>query len=110
MVPEDGAEGVIVAEADEMGGFSLWVDENGCTTATDDGRRAVRAGLDRADPDLGRHDPHAFDADRQERSAGGTVSLYANDEKIGEGRMERSSSFASRVRRHGRQLREGPAG
>ena len=34
-VPEDGAEGVIVAEADEMGGFSLWVDETGCcTTAT----------------------------------------------------------------------------
>ena len=28
-VPEQGAEGVIVAEADEMGGFSLWVDENG---------------------------------------------------------------------------------
>ena len=26
-VPEQGAEGVIVAEADEMGGFSLWVDE-----------------------------------------------------------------------------------
>ena len=28
-VPVQGAEGVIVAEADEMGGFSLWVDENG---------------------------------------------------------------------------------
>ena len=28
-VPDEGAEGVIVAEADEMGGFSLWVDENG---------------------------------------------------------------------------------
>ena len=28
-VPEQGAEGVIVAEADEMGGFSLWVDEQG---------------------------------------------------------------------------------
>ena len=28
-VPGEGAEGVIVAEADEMGGFSLWVDENG---------------------------------------------------------------------------------
>ena len=28
-VPEKGAEGVIVAEADEMGGFSLWVDGNG---------------------------------------------------------------------------------
>ena len=28
-VPDGGAEGVIVAEADEMGGFSLWVDGNG---------------------------------------------------------------------------------
>ena len=28
-IPEQGAEGVIVAEADEMGGFSLWVDDNG---------------------------------------------------------------------------------
>ena len=28
-VPEQGAEGVIVAEADEMGGFSLWVDKKG---------------------------------------------------------------------------------
>ena len=28
-VPDEGAEGVIVAEADEMGGFSLWVDDHG---------------------------------------------------------------------------------
>ena len=31
-----------------------------------------------------------FEADRQERSAGGTVSLYANDAQIGEGRIERT--------------------
>ena len=31
-----------------------------------------------------------FDADTQERSAGGTVSLYANDHLIGEGRMEKT--------------------
>jgi arylsulfatase len=34
-----------------------------------------------------------FDADRQERSAGGTVSLYANDAKIGEGRIEKTVFF-----------------
>ena len=34
-----------------------------------------------------------FDADKQERSAGGTVSLYANDEKIGEGRLEKTVFF-----------------
>ncbi len=91
-VPDDGAEGVIVAEADEMGGFSLWVDESGLrhhsysmmgveqyqhvsTEPIPTGDVAVRM---------------QFDADGQKRSAGGTVSLYANDAKIGEGRIERT--------------------
>lgn len=34
-----------------------------------------------------------FDADRQEHSAGGTVSLYANDQMIGEGRLETTVSI-----------------
>ena len=34
-----------------------------------------------------------FDADRQERSAGGTVSLYANERKIGEGRLDKTVFF-----------------
>ena len=91
-IPDGGAEGVIVAEADEMGGFSLWVDENGLlhhsysmmgveqykqvsTEPIPTGEVTVRM---------------QFDADRQERSTGGTVSLYANDEKVGEGRMEKT--------------------
>jgi hypothetical protein len=28
-VPETGAQGVIVANADHIGGFALWVDESG---------------------------------------------------------------------------------
>ena len=60
-VPEQGAEGVIVAEADEMGGFSLWVDDDGLPAPQllDDGRRAIQASLDRADPDRRGHRPHA---------------------------------------------------
>ena len=75
-----------------MGGFSLWVDENGLlhhsysmmgvehyqhvsTEPIPTGDVVVRM---------------QFDADRQEPSTGGTVSLYANDAKIGEGRMERT--------------------
>ena len=60
-VPEDGAEGVIVAEADEMGGFSLWVDENGLLRHSYSmmGVEQLQARLDRADPDRGRHGPHA---------------------------------------------------
>ena len=43
-----------------------------------------------------------FDADRQERAAGGTVSLYANDDKIGEGRMDKNGRRALlRIRGHG---------
>ena len=91
-VPEDGAEGVIVAEADEMGGFSLWVDENGLLHHS-----YSLMGVERYEQVSTEPIPTGdvtvrmlFDADRQERSAGGTVSLYANDEKIGEGRIERT--------------------
>ena len=111
-VPAEGAEGVIVAEADEMGGFSLWVDENGLlhhsysmmgvehyqhvsTEPIPTGDVVVRM---------------QFDADRQEPSAGGTVSLYANDAKIGEGRMEQDGRRALlRVCRHGHRPRQRPA-
>ena len=95
MVPEHGAEGVIVAEADEMGGFSLWVDGNGLlhhsysmmgveqykqvsTEAIPTGDVVVRM---------------QFDAESQERFAGGIVSLYANDRKIGEGPLEKTVPF-----------------
>ena len=91
-VPDDGAEGVIVAEADEMGGFSLWVDENGLLHHS-----YSLMGVERYEQVSTEPIPTGdvlvrmqFDADRQERSAGGTVSLYADDEKIGEGRMERT--------------------
>ena len=91
-VPADGAEGVIVAEADEMGGFSLWVDENGLLHHS-----YSMMGVERYEQVSTEPIPTGdvtvrmlFDADRQERSAGGTVSLYANDEKIGEGRIERT--------------------
>ena len=95
VVPEQGAEGVIVAEADEMGGFALWVDDEGLlhhsysmigveqyrqvsTEPIPTGELTVRM---------------QFDADREERSAGGTVSLFANDRKVGEGRLEKTVFF-----------------
>jgi arylsulfatase len=91
-IPAEGAEGVIVAEADEMGGFSLWVDENGLLHHS-----YSMMGVERYEHVSNEPIPTGkvlvrmlFDADRQERSAGGTVSLYANDEKIGEGRIEKT--------------------
>ena len=89
-VPDEGAEGVIVAEGDEMGGFSLWVDEDGLlhhsysTMGVEQYEQVSTEPIPTGDVTVGMQ----FDADRQERGAGGTVSLYANDEKIGEGRME----------------------
>ena len=57
----------------------------------DDGRRAVQAGLDSPDPDRGRHGPDAVSrpTGRNARPAA-RVSLFANDEKIGEGRIEKT--------------------
>ena len=95
-VPEQGAEGVIVAEADEMGGFSLWVDDERAAAPQllDDGRRAATS---RSRPSRSRPgtSPSACSSTptAQERSAGGTVSLYANDQQIGEGRVEKTVSF-----------------
>ena len=94
-VPESGAEGVIVAEADEMGGFSLWVDENGLLhhsysmMGVEQYKQVSTEPIPTGDVTVRMQ----FDADRQERSAGGTASLYANDEKIGEGRIEKTVFF-----------------
>jgi arylsulfatase len=91
-IPEVGAEGVIVAEADEMGGFSLWIDADGLLHHS-----YSMMGVERYEQVSTEPIPTGdvtvrmqFDADRQERSSGGTVSLYANREKIGEGQLERT--------------------
>ena len=92
VVPEGGAEGVIVAEADEMGGFSLWVDENGLLhhsysmMGVEQYKQVSTHPIPTGDVMV----RMLFQADRQERSAGGSVSLFANDEKIGEGRIEKT--------------------
>ena len=91
-VPEHGAEGVIVAEADEMGGFSLWVDDEGLLhhsysmMGVEHYQQVSSEPIPTGDITVRMQ----FDADRQERSAGGMVSLYANDRLIGEGRLEKT--------------------
>ena len=91
-VPEHGAEGVIVAEADEMGGFSLWVDDQGLLhhsysmMGVEHYHQVSTEPIPTGDITVRMQ----FDADRQERSAGGMVSLYANDRLIGEGRLEKT--------------------
>ena len=71
-VPEQGAEGVIVAEADEMGGFSLWVDEKGLLhhsysmMGVEQYKQVSTEPIPTGDVTVRMQ----FDADRQERSAG----------------------------------------
>ena len=76
-VPAEGAEGVIVAEADEMGGFSLWVDSQGLLHFS-----YSLMGVEHYKPVSTQPIPTGevtvrmqFDADRQERGPGGRLAV-----------------------------------
>lgn len=88
-VPAGGAEGVIVANADFIGGFALWVDGDGRLNHTysflgvesyrqtsaeplPSGRIAVRM---------------LFEADQPTPGTGGHVTLLVDDRPVGEGRI-----------------------
>jgi arylsulfatase len=88
-VPDGGAEGVLVANADFIGGYALWVDAEGLlhhtysmlgvqtyrqvsTTPIPTGEVTVRM---------------RFRSDKPVPGSGGHVTLYAGDEVIGEGDM-----------------------
>jgi arylsulfatase A-like enzyme len=88
-IPDGGAEGVIVAEADHLGGFSLFVDggklkhtysfmgvsefKQESQTPLPSGRVNVRM---------------EFAADAPKPATGGEVTLFINDEPVGGGRIE----------------------
>jgi arylsulfatase len=95
-IPESGVEGVIVANADFIGGYGLWVDSNRRLnhsysflgvetykqTATEPlptGEVTVRM---------------LFEADEPKPGTGGNVTLYANDRKIGEGKILHTAPVA----------------
>jgi hypothetical protein len=52
-VPDDGAEGVIVANSDFIGGFALWIDDEGLLEPylPVPGRGDLQANLDASSPD-----------------------------------------------------------
>ena len=89
-IPDGGAEGVIVAEADEMGGFSLWVDGDGklhhsySTMAVHQYKQASTEPLPTGEVTVRMQ----FDADEPKPGTGGNVTLWANGKQIGEGRMD----------------------
>jgi len=88
-VPEGGAEGVLCAFADFIGGFSLWVDETGHLNHTyqflgvETYRQTSTEPIPTGDVTL----KMLFAADAPKPGTGGTVTLWAGDRQIGAGYM-----------------------
>jgi hypothetical protein len=101
VIPEGGAEGVIVAEADHLGGFSLFV-EGGKLRHTYSmmGVLMYRQESDTTLPAGEVTVRLEFHADAAKPATGGDVRLFANGQEIGKGRMDftvRSGSPATRA-------------
>lgn len=94
-VPQAGAEGVIVANADHMGGFALWVDSDGLLRHT-----YSFAGVETYRQVSGRKLPTGavgvkllVEADDPTPGAGASVTLFVGDEPVGAGRLEHTVPF-----------------
>jgi arylsulfatase len=93
-VPEGGAEGVLVAFADFIGGFALWVDQKGLLNHTyqflgvDTYKQTSTKPIPTGDVTL----KMLFEIDEPKPGAGGKVTLWANDEEIGSGTIPRTIS------------------
>jgi arylsulfatase len=91
-VPEGGAEGVLCAFADFIGGFSLWVDETGHLVHTyqylgvDTYKQVSTEPIPTGDVSV----KMLFEADEPTPGTPGNVTLWANGNQIGEGRMPHS--------------------
>jgi arylsulfatase len=92
VVPKGGAEGVIVAMADFIGGFGLWVDDKGILHHTysllgvDTYKQSSSKPLPEGDVKV----KMLFESTKTEPGSGGHVTLFVNDEKVGEGDMPRT--------------------
>ncbi len=89
VIPAGGAEGVIVAEADHLGGFSLFVDDGKLThTYSMMGVFVWRQQATEALPEGSVTVRMEFAADSAAMATGGEVTLFIDDRPVGEGRME----------------------
>ncbi len=95
-VPEGSAEGVIVANADFTGGYSLWVDEQGLLHHTYSllGVEFYRQVSAKPIPTGDVTVKMLFEIDEPKPGSGGKVTLWANDEQIGEGRLDQTVPIA----------------
>jgi hypothetical protein len=89
VVPESGAEGVIVAEADHPGGFSLFVADGKLThTYSMMGVFIYRQQAEEPLPAGEVNVRMEFAADAPKPATGGEVTLFINDRPVGKGRMD----------------------
>ena len=89
VIPAGGAEGVIVAEADHLGGFSLWVADGTLThTYSMMGVFIYRQQAEELLPAGEVSVRMEFAADAPTPATGGEVTLYINDRPVGKGRMD----------------------
>ena len=89
VIPESGAEGVIVAEADHLGGFSLFI--AGGKLRHTYSMMGVQVYRQESDTPLPAGEVTVrleFHADAPEPATGGDVRLFANGTEIGKGRMD----------------------
>ena len=89
VVPDGGAEGVIVAEADHLGGFSLFVQDGKLThTYSMMGVFIYRQQAEETLPAGEVNVRMEFAADAPKPATGGEVTLFINDRLVGKGRMD----------------------
>jgi arylsulfatase A-like enzyme/uncharacterized membrane protein len=91
-VPEGGAQGVLVANADFIGGWGLWVDEQGFLKHTYSllGVETYKQVSTKPLPTGNVSVKMLFEIDEPKPGSGGKVTLWANDEQIGEGRLDKT--------------------
>jgi arylsulfatase len=95
-IPPAGAEGVIVANADFIGGFGLWVDGNGMLNHTysllgvETYKQTSAEKIPAGDVTV----KMLFTADEAKPGTSGTVTLWANGKVIGEGKMPHTVPIA----------------
>jgi arylsulfatase A-like enzyme/uncharacterized membrane protein len=96
VVPDAGAEGVIVAMADFIGGFGLWVGSDGILRHTYS-LLGVETYKQQATTKLPTGEVKVkmlFEAEEPKPGSGGHVSLFVNDQKVGEGDMPKTVPIA----------------
>ena len=91
-VPEQGAEGVIVANADFIGGWALWVDEQGLLNHSYSflGVETYKQTSSERIPTGDVSVKMLFEADENKPGSGGNVTLWAGSKQIGEGRLDKT--------------------